>query len=57
MNTVSTEDDCGIVSQMDELNLSSSGTCMLVNLVVQQLALLVLFFALLTDNFESTVHH
>ena len=57
MNTVSTEDDCGIVSQMDELNLSSSGTCMLVNLVVQQLALLVLCFALLTDHFKSTVHN
>jgi hypothetical protein len=29
LNTVSTQDDCGIVLQMDELNLSSSGTCML----------------------------
>jgi hypothetical protein len=29
LNAVSTQDDCGIVLQMDELNLSSSGTCML----------------------------
>jgi hypothetical protein len=29
LSAVSTQDDCGIVLQMDELNLSSSGTCML----------------------------